>query len=57
MISTDPPKKGAEAPDWFYMPNVPPLLGGQIRRSYMLWQEVIPPLIALEFVSGVLGFG
>ncbi|BAZ23190.1 hypothetical protein NIES4073_40780 [Kalymmatonema gypsitolerans NIES-4073] len=49
---TDPPEKGAEAPDWFYVPNVPPLLSGQIRRSYVLWQEVIPPLIVLEFVSG-----
>ena len=55
MISTDPPKKGAEARNWFYVPNVPPLLGAQIRRFYVLWQEIIPPLIALEFVSGVLG--
>lgn len=23
---TDPPERGAEAPDWFYVPNVPPLL-------------------------------
>ncbi|QIR40673.1 Uma2 family endonuclease [Tolypothrix sp. PCC 7910] len=49
---TDPPEKGAEAPDWFYVPNVPPLLDGQIRRSYVLWREFIAPLIALEFVSG-----
>jgi Uma2 family endonuclease len=49
---TDPPEKGAEAPDWFYVPNVPPLLEGQIRRSYVLWREFIAPLIALEFVSG-----
>jgi len=49
---TDPPEKGAEAPDWFYVPNVPPTLNGQIRRSYVLWQELIPPLIVLEFVSG-----
>lgn len=25
---TDPPQRGAEAPDWFYVPNVPPLLIG-----------------------------
>lgn len=49
---TDPPEKGAEAPDWFYVPNVPPLLDGQIRRSYVLWREFIAPLIALEFASG-----
>jgi Uma2 family endonuclease len=49
---TDPPERGAEAPDWFYVPNVPPLLGGQIRRSYVLWREYITPVIALEFASG-----
>lgn len=49
---TDPPERGAEAPDWFYVPNVPPTLNGQMRRSYVLWQEIVSPLIALEFVSG-----
>jgi len=42
---TDPPEKGAEAPDWFYVPNVPPLLDGEVRRSYVLWKE----LLALAF--------
>ncbi|HEY9705143.1 MAG TPA: Uma2 family endonuclease [Allocoleopsis sp.] len=49
---TDPPQKGAESPDWFYVPNVPPLLDGNVRRSYVLWYEHIAPLIVLEFVSG-----
>lgn len=49
---TDPPETGAEAPDWFYVGNVPPTLGGAVRRSYVLWRESIPPLIAIEFVSG-----
>jgi Uma2 family endonuclease len=49
---TEPPEKGAEAPDWFYVPQVPPKLDGQIRRSYVLWREYVPPLIALEFASG-----
>jgi Uma2 family endonuclease len=49
---TDPPEKGAEAPDWFYVPNVPPKLDGEIRRSYVLWREFMAPLIALEFASG-----
>ncbi len=49
---TDPPEKGAVAPDWFYVPNVPLTLNGQTRRSYVLWQEHIAPLIVLEFVSG-----
>ncbi|MDX2217094.1 MAG: Uma2 family endonuclease [Oculatellaceae cyanobacterium bins.114] len=48
----EPPERGAEAPDWFYVPNVPPSLEGQARRSYVLWQEHIAPLIVLEFVSG-----
>ncbi|NJK65338.1 MAG: Uma2 family endonuclease [Microcoleus sp. CSU_2_2] len=49
---TEPPERGAEAPDWFYVPNVPPTLNGQMRRSYVLWQEIVSPLIVLEFVSG-----
>jgi Uma2 family endonuclease len=49
---TEPLEKGAEAPDWFYVPNVPPTLNGQTRQSYVLWQEYIAPLIVLEFVSG-----
>ncbi len=49
---TEPPDQGAEAPDWFYIPNVPPRLQGQIRRSYVLWREFIAPTLALEFASG-----
>jgi Uma2 family endonuclease len=49
---TDPPERGAEAPDWFYVPNVPPLLDGERRRSYVMWKEVVAPLIAIEFTSG-----
>lgn len=49
---TDPPQKGAVSPDWFYVPNVPPLIDDQLRRSYVLWQEYVAPLIVLEFVSG-----
>jgi Uma2 family endonuclease len=49
---TDPPERGAEAPDWFYVPKVPPLLDGEFRRSYVLWREYIVPLIAIEFASG-----
>ena len=49
---TEPPERGAEAPDWFYVPNIPPLLDGEMRRSYVLWKEYVAPLIVLEFVSG-----
>ena len=48
----DPPEKGAEAPDWFYVPNVPPMLNGKFRRSYVMWKEYVAPLIVIEFVSG-----
>lgn len=48
----EPPEKGAEAPDWFYVPDVPPTLDGNMRRSYVMWKELMPPLIILEFVSG-----
>ena len=48
----EPPEKGAEAPDWFYVPNVEPLLDGEYRRSYVMWKEFVAPLIAIEFVSG-----
>lgn len=49
---TEPVSRGVVAPDWFYVPNVPPSLEGKLRRSYVLWQEMIPPLIVIEFVSG-----
>lgn len=49
---TSPPENGAEAPDWFYVPHVPPMLDGIMRRSYVMWREVVPPLIVIEFVSG-----
>lgn len=49
---TEPPEKGAEAPDWFYVPNVPSRIRGEIRRSYVLWREFIAPMISLEFASG-----
>ncbi len=49
---TNPPEKGAEAPDWCYIPNVPPKLKGQFRRSYVLRREYIAPLVVLEFASG-----
>src|SRR5438105_1952006 len=50
--STNPPLLGCKAPDWFYVPNVPPMLEGTYRRSYVLWQETIPPLVLIEFASG-----
>jgi hypothetical protein len=45
-------EKGAVAPDWFYVPHVPTTIDGQVRRSFVMWKEIIEPVIALEFVSG-----
>ncbi|MEM7534334.1 MAG: Uma2 family endonuclease [Chloroflexota bacterium] len=47
LHGTDP-LDGKKAPDWFYIPDVDPTL----TRSYVLWQELVPPLIVIEFVSG-----
>jgi len=46
------PLRGAISPDWFYVPNVTKMLKGRFRRSYVMWQELIPPFLVLEFVSG-----
>lgn len=48
----DPPLRGCKAPDWFYVPNVSPQPDRDYRRSYVLWEEGIAPLIIIEFVSG-----
>lgn len=47
----DPPLAGCRVPDWYYVPDVPPRLEGQVRRSYVLWKEKLAPLIILEFAS------
>src|SRR3954469_15953085 len=49
---TDPPLSGCKAPDWFYIPDVPPLLDGRVRRSYVRWREMIDPVLIVEFASG-----
>jgi Uma2 family endonuclease len=49
---TQPPLNGCKAPDWFLVPGVPPMLEGEYRRSYVLWQEVVKPLLVIEYVSG-----
>lgn len=52
---TERPEDGATAPDWFYIPDVPPTVDGQIRRSYVLWEEAVAPLIVIEFISATDG--
>ena len=49
----DPPLEGCKAPDWFYVPDVPPMApGGVMRRSYVMWQEIVAPRLIIEYVSG-----
>ncbi len=49
---TTPYLSGCKSPDWYFVPDVPGMLNGDFRRSYVLWQERIPPLIVIEYVSG-----
>src|SRR5437660_565856 len=49
--NTTPPLDGCRSPDWFYVPGVPPMLDGQMRRSYVLWQEAVRPLLIIEYAS------
>jgi Uma2 family endonuclease len=49
---TQPPLDGCKAPDWFLVVGVPPMLDGEYRRSYVMWQELVKPMIVMEFVSG-----
>src|ERR1700722_6237632 len=48
---TTPPTLGAKAPDWFLVPGVPNLLDGEPRRSFVLWNEHVPPAVVMEFIS------
>lgn len=43
---------GCRAPDWFYVPNVPRLIDGEMRRSYVMWNELEAPLLIVELASG-----
>jgi Uma2 family endonuclease len=47
-----PELDGCKAPDWFYVPDVDPLLDGQVRRSFVMWRELVAPLLVIEFGSG-----
>ena len=49
---TTPPLNGCKAPDWYYVPGTLPFPIDDYRRSYVMWQEGVPPLLVIEFVSG-----
>ncbi len=48
---TDPPLKGCRSPDWYVVEGVPRLLDGEMRRSYVLWEELVSPLLVVEYLS------
>jgi Uma2 family endonuclease len=50
--ATRPPLNGCKSPDWYYVPGCPPTQAGEFRRSFVLWDEGVAPLIVMEFVSG-----
>ena len=49
---TNPPLRGCRCPDFLYVPGVPPVLpDSSYRRSYVLWNEKVPPRLLIELVS------
>jgi len=50
--NTKLPLDGCKCPDWYYVPNVPRMLDGTWRRSYVMWNEIATPLLLAEWVSG-----
>ncbi len=48
----EPPLQGVVSPDWYYVADVPPMLDGEYRRSYVMWKERVIPSVVLEFASG-----
>ncbi len=49
---TDPPLDGCKSPDWYFVPGCRPDQPGVYRRSFVMWDEGVAPLIVIEFVSG-----
>src|SRR5262249_38687767 len=49
---SDTPTNGVKAPDWYFVADAPRLLDGKMRRSFVLWEEGVAPLIVLEYVYG-----
>jgi len=51
ICATVADKTVVKAPDWVYIPDVKPLSGDVIRRSYTPNVDGDRPLIVLEFIS------
>jgi Uma2 family endonuclease len=48
----DQPLDGCKSPDWYFVPGCRPEEPGTYRRSFVIWDEGVAPLIVIEFVSG-----
>ncbi|MBY0232764.1 MAG: Uma2 family endonuclease [Gemmataceae bacterium] len=48
---TEPPLAGCKSPDWYVVPGVQPMLDGQVRRSYVMYREILAPAVVMQFVS------
>ena len=51
LVATVNKKIVVKAPDWFYVPQVQPLVEGTIRRSYTPHREGDPVAVVMEFLS------
>ncbi|MGB3509399.1 MAG: Uma2 family endonuclease [Microcoleaceae cyanobacterium] len=51
LVATVNKKTVVKAPDWFYVPQVPPVAEGVIRRSYTPHLEGEPIAVVMEFLS------
>ena len=49
---TEPVLAGCRAPDWFYVPGVYAMLDGKVRRSLVMWKELVRPYLLIEYVGG-----
>jgi Uma2 family endonuclease len=49
---TDPPLDGCKSPDWYFVPGCRQQVPDNYRRSFVIWDEGVAPLIVIEFVSG-----
>ncbi len=50
--TTADPFEGCKVPDWCYIPGCAPSVPGDYRRSFVLWDEGVAPMLVIEFVSG-----
>ncbi|MEN9204609.1 MAG: Uma2 family endonuclease [Thermostichales cyanobacterium DRC_bins_46] len=55
LVATVDNQLVVKAPDWFYVPQVYPLLQGSVRRSYTPYREGVGVAVVMEFLSDTDG--